>query len=347
MKHSLSQLYHSLCLSCLLLLTACQGLPVASSLNPAETLWQTDSPPTILDSRNHKQLNPAALLPELLKADVIYLGEEHDNPHHHQIQLAVLQQLLQHGKKPLIGFEFFSREQTPWLMHYTVGKPSSLPIKQPLDPDQQLRVQLGWEKREDWSYYFPLLQLARQQHLTIFGADLPEGLRLRLTREGLQSLTPLERSLWRQTPFQHADYQQLMRDKLAQAHCGMASESLLDRLYETWLARNEAMAQSIVAMSENNDSPIVIIVGAGHVTHNMGIYERVHALRPQLRQLNLGLISGSWEEFVSSLPLPTLHIGSTSFLPAHEMLWLTPASAESSDHCAAWSKAKADKPAQQ
>ncbi|MBF0114639.1 MAG: ChaN family lipoprotein [Magnetococcales bacterium] len=327
---------HTLCLGFLSLLTGCQTLPTQPAAPRID--WQESTPQTILDTRNDRQLTAPQLLHNLLQADIIYLGEEHDNPQHHHLQLAIVEKLLQTGKRPIIGFEFFSREQTSWLLQYSVGNPSRMPTNHPTTPEERLRQQLGWEKRSDWSFYFPLVQLARQHRLMVFGADLPDGLRMRLTRDGLEALTPLERTAWIPSDFVHQDYAQLMREKFAQSHCGMVSEPFLERLYGTWLARNDAMAQAIVAMQATEQGPVILIVGAAHLTHNMGIPERVKALRPHLRQLNLGMHSGNWQELDQHRPLPPLTVGNTQFPPAHEILWLTLPSPTHSDPCAPWAK---------
>ncbi|MBF0183387.1 MAG: ChaN family lipoprotein [Magnetococcales bacterium] len=329
-------LYPILLCFALLLTSGCQSHPFSAQPS-LEINWQDATPQTIRDTHTGAHLSYQALQARVQQAEVIYLGEEHDNPHHHRLQSAIVQQLVQQGKRPILGFEFFSRDQTAWLMQYSVGKPSRLPTRQAADPAQLLRQRLGWENRPDWENYYPLLALARQHGLTVFGADLSEGLRVRLTRDGMEALTPLERSSWRPSAFVHADYQQWMRERLAHSHCGMASESLLERLYNTWLARNDAMAEAIVTMQPQIDSPVLLIVGAGHIAHNMGIYERVAALRPELRQLNLGMSSFETESFSATAPWPPLQVGASQFPPVHELLWLTPPSPDDSDPCAGWS----------
>ena len=280
-------------------------------------------------------LPPDALLEKMLNAQVIYLGEQHDNPYHHRLQLAIVEKLIARGKRPILGFEFFSQAQTGWLMHYTVGKPSAFALPQARDPGKLLRIKLGWEKRQNWDYYFPLIQLARQHHLPVFGADLPDGLRVRLSRSGVAGLSPLEKATWSPTGFDQEAYRRLMWQQLAISHCGMAPESLLARLYETWIARNDAMARAIVLMqAQQPNAPVVVLLGAGHVAHNMGVYERVAFLQPGIRQLNLGFQSTLPDNPPFSHYFETVSVEQTEFAPEHPYLWFTPPAPEGEDPCA-------------
>ena len=319
----------------LLILGGCCSLPQCPSGADGSMAPDPLATGTLLATPGGQPLSPETLLEKMQPAQVIYLGEQHDNPYHHQLQRAILAKLLAQGKRPAIGFEFFSRDQTGWLMQYTVGTPSAFALPQPDDPGEALRKKLGWEKRPDWEHYFPLIQLARTHHLPVFGADLPDGLRVRLTRSGLEGISALERAEWSPTGFAQASYRQLMLQKLSEAHCGMAPAAFLERQYGTWLARNDAMARAIALMlTDAPDTPVLMILGAGHVAHDMGVYERVAFLRPGVRQLNLGLRGVDPAHPVPSRYLEPIQIDQTRFPPEHPFLWLTPPAPSHTDPCA-------------
>ncbi len=322
------------CVGALLGLLAILGGCGTISLSNAP-LEMDNATGTVLQTAEGHLISPEALLDNMLHAQVIYLGEQHDNPYHHRLQRAILEKLLAHGKRPAIGFEFFSRDQTGWLMNFTLGKPSPFALPQSDDPGETLRKKLGWEKRPEWAFYFPLLQLARTHHLPVFGADLPDGLRVRLARNDLAELSAIEKAEWTPTHFVHEDYQQLMLKKLALAHCGMAPESLLQRLYVTWVARNDAMAQAIALMrTAAPDEPVVMVLGAGHVAHDMGVHERVAFLQPGIHQVNLGFQEIHPEDPPLPRPFEPVRVGQTPFAPDHPFLWFTPPAPDREDPCA-------------
>lgn len=279
----------------------------------------------ILDVETGHTVDEEALLEKMLGARVIYLGEKHDNPHHHRLQRILVERLIARGQRPALGFEFFSRDQTGWLMNFSVGKPSSFAPHGRDEKGTFLRKKLGWETRKDWAFYFPLVALARTHHLPVFGADLPGGTRVRLARSGLEGLSAVEKLGLSPTHLQHDDYQTLMKNKLALAHCGMAKEPLLERLYATWLARNDAMAQAIVlTLEERPNDPVVILLGAGHIANDMGVYERVAFLKPGVQQVNLAFQETRQPDPPLSQYTQPVHVGQTTFSPGHHFLWFTP-----------------------
>ncbi len=282
------------------------------------------------DSRSGEELSREAVLARAATADVIYLGENHDNARHHQLQLEIISALLERGIRPAIGFEFFDTGQTSLLTQYVAGSRSSLKLStsgNKISPEQKLRRQLGWEHRDDeyWGFYFRLIDLAREHQLDIFGADLPAGTRTRLSRIGVTGLNPLELEQLVPTGLEDEAYRQLMYRKFRDGHCGWGEEPLLSRLYQTWLARNDRMALSVERMlADKPVRPVVMILGNGHIEHNMGVYERVAHLRPALTQLSLGFRQIAREATPLQLYLEGETIAGRDFGPAFEVFWFTP-----------------------
>ena len=279
----------------------------------------------ILGVEEGKKVSETYLLDKMGRAQVIYLGEKHDNPHHHLLQRAIVEKLIAQGKRPALGFEFFSKDQTGWLMNYSQGKPSPFSAEGPDETGKKLRNALGWQDRSDWVFYFPLIQLARQYHLPVFGADLPSGLRVRLTRSGVEALSAIEKSMLVFSSYQKEDYRQFMLKRLADSHCGLASESLLLRLYSTWLLRNESMAQSIFMMLEQRPKePVIVVLGMGHVANDGGVYERMAFLKPGVRQVNLAFQESEYPSEPFDHYFQPITVGQGRFVPEHHYFWLTP-----------------------
>ncbi|MDH3376176.1 MAG: ChaN family lipoprotein [Gammaproteobacteria bacterium] len=262
-------------------------------------------------------------------ADVVYLGENHDNPWHHDLQLEIVRRLVRSGAKPAIGFEFFDTGQTADLTSFTHpvthGNSSD---KSSAKAERQLRSRLGWGKERDdeWAAYFPILDYARDNGLQIFGTDLPAGIRRRITRVGVSELSPVERRLVIDTGFRNDAYRMLMQDTFVQSHCGWSDQKLLDNLYQTWLARNDSMATAITDMlAFTEHRPVVMIVGSGHTMYNMGIYDRVAVLNTSARQINIGLEPVQDVDQPLADYLQAQQVGGAGFLSAHELFWFTPA----------------------
>ncbi|MBF0283228.1 MAG: ChaN family lipoprotein [Magnetococcales bacterium] len=329
-------------LAALLLLSGCAALPASQEEAPL--------PPRLL-TREGIPLDVDTLEQRMLSARVIYLAEKHDNPHHHRLQVKILERLVALGRKPAVGFEFFSREQTGWLMNYQTGGVSPLhgTAAAPGSAERSLRANLGWSHREDWPFYFPLIEVGKKHGLPLFGADLPSAVKIRLARAGLEQLTALERQQIPDTGLRREDYRLLMREKLSASHCGHASPAMLDRLHQTWLARNDAMALAVTTvLKERPEEPVVVILGGGHTEHGMGVVERVAFLNPGISQLDLGLMeSPDPTRDAERLPPPESG-GATVFPAGHDVYWFTPAPGGSDadkDPCAAFAKPATPPPA--
>ncbi|PCI27369.1 MAG: hypothetical protein COB67_08620 [SAR324 cluster bacterium] len=273
-----------------------------------------------------KEVKFEKLISVFQKADIIYLSEKHDNTEHHAAQYKVIQQLIKEGLRPKIGLEFFSVDQTGYLMEYVSGKKHRFQKQSPEAAIRKLRKDLGWQYRldRDWEFYFTFIKLAKKHQLTIFGTDLPRGINRRIAREGEGALTNVERYFLQTTNFQDKSYQQFMYRKLKKAHCGWIEEGLSQRLYQTWVARNDSMAQSLVMMAEGGvKQPIIMIVGGGHTEYSLALYERVAYLQPELIQVNLGLIEISMEAQKLADYLVRKRIGTQLSKPIYDFVWFT------------------------
>lgn len=280
----------------------------------------------IFQSWDLSELSRDELSAKLDAASVIYLGEKHDNPRQHALQLDIVRALIASGRRPAIGFEVFSVSQTSLLMSYATGKaPKSDQGKLP-PPEDRLRQALGWGEQRDrsWAFYGPLVQIAREYQLVIFGIDLPRPLRRRIARVGVDGLTKVERRLLDPTAPRSEAYADFMRARLKAMHCGHGSDAYIDRLFQNWVARNDTMATAISdIVAGQGGEPVVLILGAGHAQYNMGAYARVAELVPGIDQMNLAFRE------VAETPLPVDELlqarefEGTRFGPDHEYVWFT------------------------
>ena len=281
----------------------------------------------IFASEDQREISYKDWFAKAILAVAIYLGENHENADHHQIQFDIISDLIKAGKKPQLGFEFFSVDQTSYLMAYANGKGKGVHGSvSPKSREKILRVNLGWQNRSDrnWQFYFRLIKLAKTHQLTIFGADLPAGTVSRISRGGIDALTPVEKALLQPTGFNNPAYKKLMFEKFKANHCGYARTAHQNRMYQTWVARNDTMARSIVAMSASRpEEPVVVILGGGHAEYNMAVFERVRVLSPEIRQMNLGLQEIYLEPAPLESYLETTEIDGVRFEPAHQFFWFT------------------------
>jgi len=271
------------------------------------------------------------LMPEMSDAAVIYLCEKHDNPVHHQQQLWILRELIRLGHRPVVGFEIFSAAASGSLMEFVSTAKSASSADR---AEARLRTTMGIENAQDerWLRYAPLLRLAREHKLTVFGIDLPMALRRRVSRVGIDGLSAVERSSVPEIGTADADYRKQMLTRLKAAHCGHGSDAYLGRLFQNWQARNETMARAITtAASERGDSPVLVILGGGHVRGGEGVVARVAERMPDVRQLVVSFIEVDEERVDPAAYTSGTHAPVTNSRSHKELMWFTAAHGLSMD----------------
>lgn len=286
----------------------------------------------IINTRDRSPVPFGPLVEKLARHDVIYLSEKHDNPMHHAIQHRIIAQLVENGHRPMVGFEFFSVSDTPLLLSFVDSGKANHGKETDAAVEKQMRKKLGWEDQSDemWGFYYDLLVLAKDNGLWAAGLDLGTSQKRRITRKGFAGLTSLETERLFSTPAPGQAYADHMKSIFMAVHCGMGNEKMTERLYDTWLARNDRMALSVVELAAAGKKvdppigPVVVIAGNGHTEYGLGIMDRVGLLAPDLTQVNVGITEVFREEADLEAYLTPLDLdGYPDSLPA-DYLWFTP-----------------------
>mgnify|MGYP006290180653 FL=1 len=305
---------------CLILLLHACATTVKKPVRPDDPLAGK-----ILAARTGEMLSYSRLMAHLAAHDVIYLSEKHDNPMHHAIQHRIIQHLVDAGHTPALGFEFFAVHDTPLLLSFVDSGSHDHPEKVNAMIETDLRQQLDWDRQSDqmWQYYFDLLKLARDNSLATAGLDLSGPLKRRITRKGLAGITPLEKKQIFSTGYDNPVYARHMKAVFKMVHCGMGNADMLNRLYDTWTARNDTMARSITRVAEETTGPVVVIIGNGHTEYSLGVVDRVKFLAPALSQVNLALTEVRPKPADIADYIAPLDLKGFAPLPPADFIWLT------------------------
>lgn len=243
-------------------------------------------------------------------ARVIYLGEQHDNPHHHLHQRQILEAMLAAGARPAVAFEMLDMGQQA-----TVDRA----LAEGLAPEG-LAERLGWKARgwPDFRMYWPLFDLAARHGLAVVAADLDPAVARRIAREGL-AVAGAERAELGSVLPPDAEREAQIARSIREGHCGLLPESRLPFMVEAWHARNVTMARRI-ALALERHRQVVVIVGSGHQEPG-GLPAQLEALRPGTRQLVVEMVGESAAGESGRLGLLA------------DIVWLTPA-VQRPDPCA-------------
>ncbi|MGE9289704.1 MAG: ChaN family lipoprotein, partial [Puniceicoccales bacterium] len=151
-----------------------------------------------------------------------------------------------------------------------------------LDFDE-LAEAMNWSERwNNFADYRTLLEMAQDHHVPVLALNARAETIRKIGRQGLESLSPEERSELPETiTLDDPQYRRLL-DQLLMVHASM-DESVLDRIFEAQVARDETMADTLSSylnQPENQNRVAMVVAGSGHLQYGLGTVSRVRSRLP-------------------------------------------------------------------
>jgi uncharacterized iron-regulated protein len=211
---------------------------------------------------------------DLARADVVLLGEQHDDANTHRLETAVLEGLARRRVPVTLSLEMFERDVQPSLDTYVSGTSAE---------DEFLKGARPWPRYA--TDYRPLVELAKSQHWPVVAANIPRRIASEIARSGrpaVDSLPAADRHLAAndlQCP--HDGYFDRFAEQMGghtAGGSGAAADSSTERYYWAQCVKDETMAESIAAAfakQEGRPGVIVHVTGAFHSDFGAGTGERV------------------------------------------------------------------------
>jgi len=242
-----------LLLSLLALLAACQS-PAST---PPLPIWQSSEGRAsaelgvIRDLRSGEQLTPQQLLDRLATASRVVVGEQHDNPDHHALELWLARALADRRPGGSVLMEMINPNQQA-----RVAAVQAAAAKGELPKD--LIGALAWQPGWDWSLYGPLVTWLVKQPTPLLSANLDRSEILRIyaeqpVLEGTRSTTGAVR-------------ESLLED-IRESHCGLLPESQLSAMLAVQQQRDRRLAERLKAAPE----PALLFAGGFHARRDLGV----------------------------------------------------------------------------
>ncbi|MFW5876228.1 MAG: ChaN family lipoprotein [Myxococcota bacterium] len=213
--------------------------------------------PTIVDARSGRPVGWDPFMADLMRAEVVYVGEQHADPRHHAVQADLVRAL--HARDPslAIGLEMIQRPFQPALDAWVAGR---------ID-EAELLERTEWQKRWgfDFALYLPILAHARAHGLPLIALNAPGEVTRRVARKGLDGLGAEQRAALPELDLGDDEHRALVRDALA-GH-GDLDEQALEQFYAAQVIWDETMAQAVAAYRARPDAAarMVVLAGAMHV----------------------------------------------------------------------------------
>jgi aminopeptidase N len=199
---------------------------------------------------------------------IVYVGEQHDQFAHHQVQLEILQGLYRQNPKIAVGMEMFQRPFQKALDDYIAGA---------IDERTFLKRSEYFKRWDiDYHLYKPILDFARAKRLPVIALNVRRELVEKVGKTGFDSLTEEEK---REVPAEQDYSDTEYRERLKEAFAGHQHDvsGKFEFFYQAQILWDETMADSVERfMKTNPDYRMIVLAGAGHIQYGSGIPKRVY-----------------------------------------------------------------------
>lgn len=195
------------------------------------------------------------IVPDLTEAQIIFVGEKHDNNTHHDIQLRIIRTLHNLNVPLAIGLEMFTARDQEALDRWVAGE---------LNEDKFCLIfEENWGKT--WPLYREIFLYARERKIPMAGLNVPKEITTQVAKEGFDSLSSPQLS---QLPGVSCDVDDDYRDFIRFAlgvHGSGLDESRFERFCEAQLVWDTTMAyRTVNYLSHNPGETMVVIAGNSH-----------------------------------------------------------------------------------
>lgn len=237
----------------------------------------------VYETQGGTEVELDAMALDLAQADVVFLGEEHDNDAGHRLQLWTVKMLAEERPDLVISLEQFEADIQDVLDAYLAGD---------IDEEEFLANSRPWGNYHE--HYRPIVEFARREGLPVVAANIPRPLASRVAKEGGLYAVGHERfapwDVWTDEP----EYAQRFARAMGRTHIS-DSDTGLQRWFAAQCIKDAMMAESIAEVwndLEPGRRPLVVhLCGKFHSDFGLGTVSRLKRRRGELDVRIVGMES--------------------------------------------------------
>ena len=260
---------------------------------------------SIFDGESGRTLVWTDVVARAAAADATFVGERHDDPTAHDVQLAIYQDLLARFPRTAIALEHLERDEQPLLDAY---------LRAELAPDAFIdrTESRDWAGKDTWVRFFqPLVDTARENDSRVIAANAPRELVRRAREEGhaaLDALPAPERATFDIPVVSTGDpawnrawqaYYRRFHDLMSggdDSEAEFARTATVFLSQSTWDGTMGASAANALAAGAPK---VVVCAGCFHIERDGGTVLQFRARRPGARALTVTVIDDASTELRS------------------------------------------------
>lgn len=230
-----------------------------------------------------------ALVEQMMTADIVLLGELHDQPHHHRQRLQWLQRLAERRPITIVMEQFDARSQP------AIDRVRGEASNRPLSDRARLLAEAadfdfkGWE----WRYYGPVVELAISRQLPLLAGNLSRDEAMKIAMGQPHPMDGPPPRGWSEQA------ERSLARAIEDGHCGVLPQRLIAPMVRAQRARDAQLADAILAARAAGRVP-VLLAGNEHLRRDYGVPVHLASRAPELRVLSVGLIEEQAAPFESA-----------------------------------------------
>jgi len=229
-------------------------------------------PQRVYDMRQKNFSDFETMLADLARADAIFVGEQHDDPNTHRLELAIVEGLTRRGVPVVVAMEMFERDVQGVLDQYVAGT---------ITEEQFLKASRPWPRYA--TDYRPLVEFARAHKLPIVASNVPRRVASEVGKTGMSVVEGLG-------PDRHLAARELQcppsgsyYDRFVAAMGGHAGAT--PNFYFAQCVKDETMGESVADTFQKSTGRVAIVHvdGAFHSDFGEGTAESARRRMPGRR----------------------------------------------------------------
>lgn len=231
-----------------------------------------------------------SMLAEVAQGDMVFLGEQHDDPGTHRLERAALEGIGRRRANVVLSLEMFERDAQAKLDDYLAGR---------TDESDFLKTSRPWPKYA--TDYRPLVEFAKAKGWPVIAANVPRRLASLVGRKGLvgvDSLPAADRAfIAAQLDCPQDKYYERFKTTMGdmtghgQKITKEEASAMVRRFYDAQCVKDETMGEAIAnARAKYPDAVIVHVNGAFHSDFSMGTVDRAERRLPSARSAVLSFV---------------------------------------------------------
>jgi uncharacterized iron-regulated protein len=240
--------------------------------------------PGILGSSGAARDETAVLVDRMMAADIVLLGELHDQPHHHRQRLLWLKKLAEHRSIAIVMEQFDARSQPA--LDRARADASGVSLS---ERAQRVAEAAGFDfKGWEWHFYGPVVELAIDRQLPLLAGNLARDEAMRIAMGQPHPLDGPPPRGWSEQA--EASLARAIDD----GHCGVLPQRMIGPMVRAQRARDAQLAEVILAARAAGRLP-VLLAGNEHLRRDHGVPIHLVSRAPDLRIFSVALIEQETE----------------------------------------------------